>query len=209
MIPLARKNEVYVEQLPNEVVLYDKINHKAHSLNRTVFTVWESADGTKTVDQISELLAGSLGLPLTQETTLLALDDLRKANLLESPLNLDSAALPSRRDLGRKFAMAGVSAALLPFVASILAPTPAMATSYTAANYKTELFTATSEAKKDALDFARNKGGSLVHYETGVAEGTVGLAETAQGKTSHAATEFKNAEKEFNDMLSALGLPPL
>ncbi|MDQ2713240.1 MAG: hypothetical protein M3Y24_13595 [Acidobacteriota bacterium] len=206
MCPLARKNDVYVEQLPNEVVIYDKISHQAHCLNRTVFTVWENADGTRTVDELSELLAGLLGAPLTRDATLVALEDLRNADLLQSPPKLDGVPMPSRRDLGRKFALAGVSASLLPFVASIAAPTPAMATSYTAATYKTELATATSEAKRDP-DFYRNKGDSFTEYGEAVGDGTVGILESRLGKKSFAATEFQNAETEFNDMLKALGLP--
>lgn len=209
MCPVARKNDIYVEQLPNEVVIYDRVNHQAHCLNKTVFTVWKHADGTRTVDEISELLSGALDAPLTRDATLIALEDLRQANLLQPSPKLDGAPMPSRRDLGRKFALAGVSASLLPFVASIMAPTPAMATSYTAATYKTELSTATAESKKDPLDLARNKGGSLTDYETALTDGAAGLADTASGKMSLASTEFQNAETEFNDMLKALGLPTL
>lgn len=209
MCPVARKNDIYVEQLPNEVVIYDKISHQAHCLNKTVFTVWEHADGTRTVDELSELLSGAFGAPLTRDATLIALEDLRNANLLQTSSKLDNAPMPSRRDLGRKFALAGVSASLLPFVASIMAPTPAMATSYTAATFKTELSTATAAAKKDSRDFYANKGDSLVEYGEALADGTAGLANTAAGKKSLAANEFKNAETEFNDMLKALGLPTL
>jgi hypothetical protein len=209
MCPLARKNDIYVEQLPNEVVIYDKISHQAHCLNRTVFTVWEHADGTRTVDEISEVLSGVLGAPLTRDATLVALEDLRNANLLQTSPKLDDVLMPSRRDLGRKFALAGVSASLLPFVASIMAPTPAMATSYTAANYKTELANATSEVTKDLGGLGGLKGIPRADYQKGLADGAKGIADAAAGKTSLAVTEFQNAETEFNDMLKALGLPTL
>ncbi len=212
MCPVARKNDIYVEQLPNEVVIYDKVNHQAHCLNKTVFTVWEHADGTRTVDELSELLSGALSAPLNRDATLVALEDLRNANLLQTPSKLDAAPLPSRRDLGRKFALAGVSASLLPFVASIMAPTPAMATSGTssdAATYATDFAKATSEVTKDLGGIGQLKGGPRADYKKGLDDGTEGLADTATGKKSLAATEFKNAETEFNDMLSALGLPTL
>ena len=205
MHPLARKQDIYVEQLPNEVVLYDKTNHQAHCLNKTAFTVWQHADGTRSVDELSESLAGILGAPLTREATMVALEDLRNVNLLQIPPKLEGNPMPSRRDLGRKFALAGVSASLLPFIASIAAPTPAMATSYTAANYKTELATATAEVAKDLGSISRLHGTPLTDYEKALADGTAGLL----GPKSAAASEFKNAETEFNDMLKALGLPTL
>lgn len=209
MCPITRKNDIYIEQLPNEVVIYDKVNHQAHRLNKTVFTVWEHADGTRTVDELSELLAGALSAPLNRDATLLALEDLRSANLLQTSPKLDGGPMPSRRDLGKKFALAGVSASLLPFIASIVAPTPAMASSYTSTTYKTELGTATAEVTKDLGSVGKLKGAPLADYETALFDGTVGLADTATGKKSLAATQFQNAETEFNDMLKALGLPTL
>ena len=136
---------------------------------------------------------------------MVALEDLRNVNLLQIPPKLEGGPMPSRRDLGRKFALAGVSASLLPFIASIAAPTPAMATSYTAANYKTELATATAEVAKDLGSISRLHGTPLTDYEKALADGTAGLL----GPKSAAASEFKNAETEFNDMLKALGLPTL
>ncbi len=213
MCPVARKNDIYVEQLPNEVVIYDKVNHQAHCLNKTVFTVWEHADGTRTVDELSELLSGALSAPLNRDATLIALEDLRNANLLQAPSTLDGAPMPSRRDLGRKFALAGVSASLLPFVASIMAPTPAMATSGTssaAATYVADFAKATSEVNQNVSGGVGGlKGDPRADYKKGLADGGKGLTDTAVGKKSLAATEFQNAEAEFNDMLKALGLPTL
>lgn len=213
MCPIARKNDIYVEQLPNEVVIYDKVSHQAHRLNKTVFTVWEHADGTRTVDELSGLLVSVLGAPLTRDATLLALEDLRNANLLQTSQKLDGAQMPSRRDLGRKFALAGVSASLLPFIASIMAPTPAMATSGTssaAATYVADFAKATSEVNREVSGGVSGlKGGPSADYRKGLADGGKGLVDTAAGKKSLAATEFQNAETEFNDMLKALGLPIL
>ncbi len=210
MYPVTRKENVFVEQLATEVVLYDKTHHRAHRLNRTVFAVWENADGSKTVEELAEILNNRLGVPLDRELVLLALEDLQKADLVADapPETADGSSL-SRREMGRKFALAGASASLLPFVASVLAPTPAMARSYNSKTYASELATATVESAKDLPQLLANKNGAWTDYQAGLGDGLAGNKATASGKTSAAQTDFQNAETEFNSMLNALGLPPL
>ncbi len=151
----------------NGTVVYDRLNHQAHCLNKTVFTIWENADGTKSVDQLAGVLTEKLGLPLSQDLVLLSLAELKKVNLLQSPAKLDSGEeLPSRRQIGRKLALAGASAAFLPFVASLVAPTPAMARSYNPATYACEWATVQSEASPDWGQVLLNKNHSLSDYTT-------------------------------------------
>jgi hypothetical protein len=128
--PKARRNDLFSERLAEEMVIYDKLNHKAHTLNKTVLAVWESADGGKSVDDLARILQHELGLPADHSTVLLALEQLEKAGLLETSDELEKGEEPpSRRELARRFALAGVSAALVPLIASVVAPTPAMAAS--------------------------------------------------------------------------------
>ncbi len=149
MYPVTRKDNLHVEQLPNETVIYDRLNHQAHCLNRTVFTIWESADGTKSVDQLAAVLTEKFGVPLSRDLVLFSLNELKKVNLLQSPAKLASEEeLPSRRQIGRKLALAGASAALLPFVASLVAPTPAMARSYNPTTYAKDWAAVKSEASQ-------------------------------------------------------------
>jgi hypothetical protein len=128
--PRARRNDLFSERLAEEMVIYDKLNHKAHTLNQTVLAVWESADGSRSVDEIAGMLHRELGVPADHSTVHLALEQLEAAGLLEASAGVGSAAeRTSRREVARKLALAGVSAALIPLVASVVAPTPAMAAS--------------------------------------------------------------------------------
>lgn len=211
MNPVARTNDVYIQPLSNEVVVYDRTSHQAHCLSMTTFKVWENADGTRSIDQMAELLNKDLNLACGRDVVLLALEDLRKANLLQTATLPEQAPLPSRRDVARKLSVAGLSASLLPFIGSMVAPTPAMARSgnYTASNYRQEYAQAMADAGKNLKKLYQNKNGSLNDLETAIADGNAGLVASGRGRQSAAQTDFKNAETEFNDMLKALGLPPL
>ena len=120
MKPLAKKNNIFAENLPQEVVLYDKSNNKVHCLNKTAAAVWESSDGTKTVDDLARIVEAKSGAPVDRKLVLLALDELEKADLMEagSGVVLD-AALASRREAVGKIAMASTA-----LVATLIASPP-------------------------------------------------------------------------------------
>jgi len=121
MNPLARKSDLFAEKLPNEVVLYDKNNNKVHCLNKTAAAIWESADGTRTVDELAKIVAAD------RDTVLLAIEELEKADLLETgSITVPHPAVTSRREAVGKIALAGSV-----LVATIVAPSPSAATSGT------------------------------------------------------------------------------
>jgi hypothetical protein len=128
--PKARRDGIFSERLAEETIVYDKINHAAHTLNQTVAMVWESADGDKSVNEIAGMLHAKLGVPPDRGVALLALEQLEAAGLLEASAEVEKyTEHTSRREVARRLALAGISAALVPLVASVVAPTPAMAVS--------------------------------------------------------------------------------
>jgi len=50
--PLARNNLI-VEELAGECVVYDRDSKKAHSLNPTVTWIWRHCDGSTSVDDLA------------------------------------------------------------------------------------------------------------------------------------------------------------
>jgi hypothetical protein len=196
--PRARRNDLFAESLADETILYDKTNHQAHSLNKTVAMVWESADGEKSVDDIAAILHRSLGIPEDRSIVLLALEQLKSAGLLDTSAELsEEAERPSRRQVARKLALVGASAALVPFVASVLAPTPAMASSratVTLAQYDADVTTVTTDIIKNVGKFDSSKTAQN-DYAAGLVAGSGG--------------NYSGAVSDFDGVLSALGLPPL
>ena len=118
MKPLARKSGVFAENLPEEVVLYDKTHDKVHSLNKTAAAVWENSDGSKTVDELTKVVAAKSGAPSDRNLVLQAIEELDEAGLMEAGV-VREAGLPSRREAVGKMVMAGTA-----LVATIVAAAP-------------------------------------------------------------------------------------
>ena len=126
MKPLARKSGIFAENLPEEVVLYDKTHDKVHSLNKTAAAVWENSDGSKTVDELTKVVAAKSGAPSDRNLVLQAIEELDEAGLMEAGV-VREAGLPSRREAVGKMVMAGSA-----LVATIVAAAPKAHASATA-----------------------------------------------------------------------------
>ena len=125
MYPIA-KTGLIIEQLPAETIVYDPKSHQAHCLNQTVGFVWNQCDGKTTEAEIAKRLPDQIGLPADPDIVRLALGELSRAELLtrESIEEL-AETFPSRRELARRLALLGASAAaLLPAVSSVVAAKP-------------------------------------------------------------------------------------
>jgi hypothetical protein len=123
MNPRARRKGVVVRELPGELVVYDLERHEAHCLNHTAALVFQGADGQTTVDGLAAILRRELGVSEPERLARLTLERLGRAHLLDAG-PMAGVARHSRRDLLRR---AGLAAALLPAIGTILAPTAAEA----------------------------------------------------------------------------------
>ena len=57
--PIARKQGLVIQDLPDEVLVYDLDRDRAHCLNTTAAFVWQHCDGKSTVGEIAAKLAQS------------------------------------------------------------------------------------------------------------------------------------------------------
>ena len=48
-LPTARQERLVIQELPDEVLIYDLDRDKAHCLNQTAAFVWKQCDGRTTV----------------------------------------------------------------------------------------------------------------------------------------------------------------
>jgi hypothetical protein len=119
--PLSRKDQVVVQNIDGEVLIYDLRDNKAFCLNETSAVVWQLCDGNKTVTQISKELGDKLNSPANEDLVWFAIDQLKKEKLIENSSELTSnfAGL-SRREVIKRI---GIGTAIaLPIIASLVAP---------------------------------------------------------------------------------------
>jgi len=132
LLPLSHRENLVVQELNGEVLIYDLEKNKAFCLNETSALVYQLCDGTKSVSDIGKAMGEKLELPVADELVWLALDQLKKENLLDDSRKLESKFEGlSRRDVIRKVGLASLVA--LPVISSLVAPPAAAAQSVRAA----------------------------------------------------------------------------
>lgn len=117
--PQARSNGLIVEELTDEVLVYDLDRNLAHCLNHSAASVWKLCDGKSSPDKIASRLDLELEPAAAQEVVWTAIDQLSRAGLLDKKVKRPTGAM-SRRDVIKKVAVA--AAIGLPVVTSIVAP---------------------------------------------------------------------------------------
>lgn len=129
--PLSRKENIVVQELENEILIYDLSENKALCLNETSALIWQLCDGNNSIAQISEKLSKKLNSSVSEDLVWLALDQLKKEKLItngeEFTANFNGM---NRREVIRKVGFASMIA--LPLVSSIIAPSAANAQSVAA-----------------------------------------------------------------------------
>ena len=131
---MMRAHGLVIDDLPDEVLVYDLERHKAHCLNHTAALVWRACDGESSPAEIAARLRTELGVPysseLSDDVVLLALNQLEKFHLLEQPEALPAQfAVLSRRQMVRRLGLA--AAVAVPVITSIVAPTAVQAATCT------------------------------------------------------------------------------
>ena len=127
-LPQSRSHNLTMQELGDEILIYDLEKNRAFCLNQTSALVWQHSNGRNSVASIAASLSEILRQPVSEQMILLALDQLNKENLLlaESVAFLPPGGV-SRRKLLRDAALS--SAVALPIISAIVAPTPVQAQS--------------------------------------------------------------------------------
>ena len=119
-LPLARRDPLVINELHDEVLVYDPDSHDAYCLNPTSALVWKNCDGHSTISETTQLLGRELNAPVNEDVVWLALTQLKKANLLQGEVKAPSGTTKiSRRELTRRI---GIAALLLPAITVLSVP---------------------------------------------------------------------------------------
>ena len=125
VMPKARRERLFVQDVDDELVIYDQNTRKTHRLNPTASLVWQTCDGKKSISDIAAALQARVARPVDEDLVRIALGQLEAANLLEHGLgDPPGSATERRRAFLRK---AGAVSLLMPVVATL--PRPSLAAS--------------------------------------------------------------------------------
>lgn len=117
--PRARNSGLVIQELENEVLIYDLDNDSAHCLNDTAAAVWRACDGHRQIKEITSFVKTQLKNDITEDVVLLALKRLEEHNLLEQKFDYVPGGV-SRREAVRRIGIASMVA--LPVIASLSVP---------------------------------------------------------------------------------------
>ena len=124
--PNARTNGLVMQDLPDEVLVYDLESNKALCLNQTAAMVWRTCDGKTPVAEIARRVSSQTGEMVPDDLVWLAIDQLQENSLLEAQVQTKFAG-QSRREALKRIGMASMVA--LPIIASLAAPKSVLASS--------------------------------------------------------------------------------
>jgi len=117
--PLARTENLLVEEFGDELLIYDQRSDQAHCLTSAATRVRGACDGSTPVERLGPALR------LDEATVARALEELDACGLLDS----GPATGVTRREATAKLARIGAAVVSAPLIYSIAAPAPAMAAS--------------------------------------------------------------------------------
>ena len=137
--PLSRKDNIVVQEMEGEVLIYDLSTNKAVCLNQTSTLIWQACDGSKTPAEISAFISKKLNSPANEDLVWLALDQLKKEKLIENGDELPNHfAGMSRREAIKKVGLSSLIA--LPVILAVTSPAAAAAGSICGATYNAACF---------------------------------------------------------------------
>lgn len=120
-------DELLVQEVEDELVIYDLTAEKGHSLNPTAAYIFQQIDGQTSPADLAVQVEDRFEIDRSAELVEMTLARLQKANLVEGVVA--SSASVSRREMLQLAGKAGMAMALLPVISSIVAPTAAHAAS--------------------------------------------------------------------------------
>lgn len=126
-LPKARVERLVVEELGDEVLVYDLDSDEAHCLSPTAALVWRHCDGGTSAGSVAPLLADGAG----EELVWGAVEELSYKGLLADPVTEREGGRGwSRRELLVRMGGASATVATAGLITSIVAPIPEAAATH-------------------------------------------------------------------------------
>lgn len=127
-LPKSRMENIVVQSIDNELLIFDIISNKAFCLNETSTVIWHACDGKTSITEISKIVSQKLKTTSNEDLVWLALEKLENEDLIEKSNYFSNhfAEIP-RREVIKKIGLATMAA--LPVISSVIAPSSILAAS--------------------------------------------------------------------------------
>lgn len=137
MIPVARTEKLLIQEVGNELIVYDQENNGSHCLNPMAARVWHYCDGNNTINDIAKLLEKELNISKDSDVDMrglvyLTLEELERYNLIKDYVKrpIGTSGIPRRTVVKTGVLVGGFAiGSMFPLVKSIVAPVVAQAAS--------------------------------------------------------------------------------
>ncbi|MBD2482469.1 PqqD family protein [Planktothrix sp. FACHB-1365] len=134
MIPVARTENLLLQDIGNELIIYDQVNNSSHCLTPLAVRVWELSNGQNTVNDIAKKLEKEFNLPADSDVDMrglvwLTLEELERYSLIQEYLRQPATnviAGMSRRKVIKTATLVGGFAigSMFPVVKSVAVANP-------------------------------------------------------------------------------------
>lgn len=122
--PLARYENIVVQELMDEVLVCDLEGNQVFCLNHTASEVWKLCNGHNSAKAISQILTERFNKTIAEELVLFSLNELSTHNLLIRKLpEKEILNGLSRREIIKRIGLGSMVA--LPIISSVVMPTAA------------------------------------------------------------------------------------
>jgi hypothetical protein len=125
--PKARSTALLIEEVADELLVFDVNNNRAHCLNRSAAAIWRHCDGERSIASLANHLFPKLAPTDAERLVSLGVQRLHRRRLLEGSLQQQSIDLSRRHLLKRVAIVAAAAGVAAPLVSTVLAPTSAYA----------------------------------------------------------------------------------
>ena len=121
--PKARTENLVIQQVADETLVYDLTTNKANCLNETAGFVWNRCTGGRSINEIAKAVEARFGHAVDEDFVRLALKQLENESLLTES-GLSGVVMANRREAIKRIGLA--SAIAIPIVSSLVAPSKAL-----------------------------------------------------------------------------------
>lgn len=126
--PLAKHDDLVVQEIGDEILIYDLKTNKALCLNQISAIVWKNCNGKNSITQIGNLASVELKTLISEALVEFTIEQIEQNGLLNQSESIQTQfAKLSRREAVRRIGFSGVVA--LPIITAFIAPTSANAQS--------------------------------------------------------------------------------